>query len=342
MNAFRTGTLGGFAGYGADSGLGAFGMNQEQVIDPQTGQPVIDPNTGQPMMQTSSRFSRLGAGLGMGLGGGRAGLQMVKSRMGAATPAWINAATKGAVRGERNVRDAGFSFIDPFVGGAKALVRKPIQWASGGAYAGPSWAQAGRTMAGRPIAMTPGRVAGRIAGGATIAGGGMGLAYNKLQDDISQTVDQNVGRVYNSAMPVLQNDMAGMLDQYMSSRGLTDPHTGQFNPGRGMLSGADGIFQALGLDPSRMSPIQKLMILGGAIGGGGGLIGGSPSLAGAGGLSMLGGLLPSMGGQHGGGGQTGYRPGQPAGYNGHGPNSMPPNAPSARDEWMLQQQLQGG
>lgn len=355
MSAFRMGTVGGFGGMGVDESLGMMGMNSEIARDPKTGQPILDPETGQPVMQTSNRFARMGATLGMGLGAGRAGLQTTQRYMGASTPAWVRNATGTAVRGEQGALNFMYGTLDPMLGGLKAVVRKPIQLASGGRYSGGAWVRphggvikpppgsapdAVGKFVPRPISAA--RTAGRVIGGAGLAAGGIGYGYNKLQNDIARTVDQNVDRVYNDAMPVLQDDMASMLDQYMASRGLTDPHTGQFSPGRNMLGGADGIFQALGLDPSRMSPIQKLMILGGAIGGGGGLIGGSPSLAGAGGLSMLGGLLPSMTGQQGQGGQAGYRPGQAAGYNGHGPNSMPPNAPSSRDEWMLQQQLQGG
>lgn len=115
--------------------------------------------------------------------------------------------------------------------------------------------------------------------------------------------------------------------------------------GPGVMQHVDSLFRGLGMDPTRMSPLQKLMILGGTGAAGGGMLAGSPMLAGAGGLSLLGGALPALmhgsSSQGGGSGVAGNVPGSPpAGHS--GPIGLPPNAPGQRNEFEYQQRLQRG
>lgn len=114
------------------------------------------------------------------------------------------------------------------------------------------------------------------------------------------------------------------------------------------MGGADGIFRSMGMDPSKLSPLQKVMILGGATAGAGGLLAGAPVMAGVGGASAAAGLLPMlMPGQSqqqfGTGPAAPYRPGQQNTPNGMGPGGTSyPNQPGARDEWATQQQYNQG
>ncbi len=142
--------------------------------------------------------------------------------------------------------------------------------------------------------------------------------------------------MYQQAMPQFQQDMMGAADHFMQTRGLTD-RQGQFDPTQGlqrgfgnMMSQTDGVFRAMGMDPSRMSPVQKAMILGGGAAAGGGAISGNPGVAGMGGLSMMGGMLPAL---LGGGGQGGPQ-------NHLQTLTQGPTAPQSRDEWELMRRNQ--
>ena len=172
------------------------------------------------------------------------------------------------------------------------------------------------TGAKNPIAsafkgVVPNSRMGRV--GATLGGAGLGAMAlghgteylkNKVNETATGVVDEQLGRIYNQAMPQLKQEASGFLDQYMQSRGLANPETGQFDPTAGIMrnggvlgqfmGGTDQIFRSLGMDPSRMSPIQKMMVLGGALGMGGGAAAGSPGLMGASGVAMAGGLAPSL------------------------------------------------
>lgn len=140
-------------------------------------------------------------------------------------------------------------------------------------------------------------------------------------------------------LPELQQQMgqgaADMADQWLQQRGLLNDqgHVDIAGPAINHVAhGADGMFRAMGIDPARLSPLQKMMLLGGGAAGAGGLAMGSPMLAGAGGLAMLGGGVPyAMGGGRQGG------QGAMAGPGG-GPGQPQPNAMTARNEWQHQQQ----
>ena len=133
------------------------------------------------------------------------------------------------------------------------------------------------------------------------------------------------------------------MDHYLGSRGFLD-ESGRFDPTHNMnrkggvlgsmTSGADSIFASMGIDPRSLTPLQKIMLLGGAMGAGTGAIAGSPALLGAGGLSMIGGAMPSMGGYGQQRSQQGYGQGGQQGF-------QPPNSPAYRNEWLHQQELGG-
>jgi hypothetical protein len=188
-----------------------------------------------------------------------------------------------------------------------------------------------------------------IMGTQQLINGGMGVADDYLasrmpqvRDNMAQFADEYIG----SRLPALQDS----VNEHLSNLGLLGAD-GRFNPlagvGQRLGGGVDAIFRGLGMDPSRMSPLQKMMVLGGAGVGGIGAAAGSPVMAGMGGVGAMAGLLPQfMPGQ----GQQRlnqqYMPGQqpPGGQPGQpqGPNTPPPNTPQARNEWLLQQQQQGG
>lgn len=138
-----------------------------------------------------------------------------------------------------------------------------------------------------------------------------GTALNTAMDNL-----MGAGPEINQAMaerfvnPMLGH-IAGQADQYMQSRGMMG-QDGQFDPTQGLVNkatqGFDSVLQRLGIDPSRLSPMQKLMLGGGSLTAAGGALTGHPMLAGAGGLAALGGLV----------------------------------GPAARDEWMHQRQLGQG
>jgi hypothetical protein len=293
----------------------------------------VDSTAGALGYDTKGQFGQLGGKLGFGAGMLRSGAGTTVSRMGANAPSWLRTANKGMVRGEKGVRDFAYSGFDPLVGTAKALVRKPIQWASGGAFKGPAWAQASTKV---PSA---GRVAGRLVGGLGLGATGLGYGSQYINNKIDSKVDETVGRVYNEAMPQIGQDVAGMLDEYMGERGMLDQQ-GQFDPSsrmmKGLSGGADSIFRSMGMDPTKMSPLQKVMILGGATAGTGGMLAGSPVLAGMGGASAMAGLMPSfMPGQ----GQqrmnSMFGP-QAQGYGQPQQGGQPQNGFAARNEWMAQ------
>ena len=83
----------------------------------------------------------------------------------------------------------------------------------------------------------------------------------------------------------------------MDEDGQFDPMAGSNRKG-GLLGkvmgGSDAIFHGMGIDPRRLTPLPKIMILGGAGAAGGGAMAGAPFLAGAGGVSAAAGLLPYL------------------------------------------------
>ncbi|MBS3927491.1 MAG: hypothetical protein KGZ65_02600 [Sphingomonadales bacterium] len=327
---------------------------------------AIDQTAGALGYDTNGRFAQAGAGFGLLAGGGRGLAAMRVARHGAFLPGVMAQASKmsGPARADflaKNMSMAGQvnSLGAKATQGLEQFARGSMAPLTGVGKTG--WNL--MTGAKNPFSSAwkgavPGTRLGRI--GATVGGVGMGatalgMGSEYLHNRFSNAVDEKLGDVYNQAMPQFQDDAAGFLDQYMQSRGLMNEQ-GQFDPMQtvnrnggimgSMMQGSDKIFQGLGMDPSRMSPMQKMMIMGGALGLGGGAMGGSPGVAGAGGLAMMGGLLPTLMQGQGQGGQrySGYNPMQQQsapGYEGQAPGQNP-NSPQARNEWLHQQQLQQG
>jgi hypothetical protein len=115
--------------------------------------------------------------------------------------------------------------------------------------------------------------------------------YNTAREGIEGAVQQGAVDFMNQAMPA--------VNDYLDQLGLINRRTGQLDitglARRGAGNVADQVLNAVGLDPSQMTGMQKLMILGGALGTGGGLVSGNPLVSGAGGLSLLAGLSPQIG-----------------------------------------------
>lgn len=149
----------------------------------------------------------------------------------------------------------------------------------------------------------------------TLTDHGLDVAEKYLNYKVPEIADYAQGRTMDAL------GQMGMLDAngQVSLGGLT---------GRGLSGAGDQIFRALGMDPTRMSPVQKMMVLGGGAVAGGGALAGSPVMAGLGGLGLLGGLVPGM------------MPNRNAQFPGLD-NPPQPQGPTSRDEWQVQQRLGG-
>jgi hypothetical protein len=309
MSAFRRASFGGLGGSTVDAGLGAVGVD------------------------TGGQFGRAGARLGLGsgllgVGANRLGAnlrqtgQMPWLRNNVLSP--ISKLDRRAAGAANNFATG---FFTPVAETAKAVVRKPLQWAG---FQAPQGLRAGSNIsaAGMPFA----RKAGVLGGGTALAATGLGAGYNTLRNQVAGDAQATLADTYNQALPVMQEDMAGFLDHYGKTRGFIGGH-GQFDPASAVSknSGLDSLISQLGMDPARMSPIQKLMLVGGGGTAAGGLLAGSPMLAGLGGGGAMMSMLPSLLGGKGQQSQGGQAP---------GPGGVPQvNSPQYRDEWELMQQL---
>lgn len=185
----------------------------------------------------------------------------------------------------------------------------------------------------RGPATTWGRAAGVGAGGLF----GANQVMQGAKQQMAQTGIDTADAYLHERLPQMQQQLGegftGMADEWLQQRGLMNEQ-GQVDLAGPAINrvtgGADGIFRGMGMDPSRLSPLQKMMMLGGAGMAGGGAMAGAPMLAGAGGLAMLGGGAPYF---MGGGRQGGQSPGMAQGGGQSQPNGM-----NARDEWMHQRQ----
>jgi hypothetical protein len=292
---------------------------------------------------TGGAGARLGAWGGFGLGTARQGVRLAPNWAGGTTSGLsrLNTNLGAAERGMGNFTNESFKgffkpITYPFRAGYNYIAGKPIGSVMGGAAKG----GAGRL--------------GRAIGVGTLGATGIGTTYGLMKDKLTGEAREAVGQMAGEMVPELQDQAASFMDQYMMSRGMMD-ETGQFNPMMaanrqggimgGIMRGSDDIFRAIGMDPSRMSPLQKLMILGGTAAAGGGALAGAPALAGVGGVSALAGLLPQLMPSQsqqvmGNGTQAPYRPGQQqqgqAGVT--GVNGIGPQGPQARNEWQMFQQ----
>jgi hypothetical protein len=220
---------------------------------------------------------------------------------------------------------------------------------------------------GRMTGMWPGAapaptgIAGRY--GRTVAGlGATILGTSALTQGGVNRLEDTMDNYANTRVP----QWTGAIDQHITNRlgqmgllnqqGQVDPlHTignslrnmfsggaGNGAGGMGMMNHIDSMFHAIGMDPTRMSPVQKLMILAGTGVGGAGDMTGNPILAGGGGLALLGGLIPHlMGGNQGStGGQGMPQIAGAAGGSARPPVGLPVNALPQRNELEQQQRLQ--
>lgn len=306
---------------------------------------AFDQLAGAAGYDTGGAGARLGAWGGFGLGAARQGVRLAPNWMGGTNSGLsrLNTTLGQAERGMGNFTNESFKgffkpLTYPFRAGANYLRGAPQTGVMGGAAKG----AAGRF--------------GRMVGVGTLGLTGIGTGYGMLRDKITGDAREAIGQTAAELMPEVQDQAAGFMDQYMMSRGMMD-ETGQFNPMMaanrqggimgGIMRGSDDIFRSLGMDPSRMSPLQKLMILGGSAAAGGGALAGAPALAGVGGVSALAGLLPQLMPSQsqqvmGNGAQAPYRPGQPQGQQAGVPgvNQFGPQGPQARNEWQMFQQPQ--
>lgn len=367
---FRHSVMGGIAGTGVDTGLGAIGYD------------------------TGGAGRRLGSTIGWGTGMGMRGGQVMRANFAPGT--WQHAVGTGMQRmgtgGAQGVRDfmrgavyEPFNLVTaPFRAGINAISPSVQRaWNTAGynargmwnAARGRSWSHGGNTAealrnANASIApakgflesmrinsLNPGRSAslthnlGRAFGFGTLGAGALYGGSQLANSMIGGAARQHAAEMYNEMMPQFQEDMAGMANNYLDQLGLRG-QDGQLslanaipNPMSGITNGADSIFRSIGMDPSRMSPFQKLMIMGGVMGMGGGMASGNGAMTGASGAAMLAGLLPQIMGNRGGQEQQGGSPGIPSNAAGFAPfvaGAAPVNTPSYRNEYLHQVQMQGG
>ena len=199
-------------------------------------------------------------------------------------------------------------------------------------------------------ARTNSQLAGRALGVGTLGLGALGGAYGMATNHARNTVQEGAGRGMMDAAGTIRNALPDMLDEMgpeLSQR--LQQHLGGGalqSMGRGAMGGVDHMLSMAGMDPTRMSPVQKLAIIGGLGVGGGGLMAGSPLAAGLGGGTALMGLMG--GGDMGalnylhGQGQQGQRGTQPSPY-GTRPGESPAvwGSMPARNEQQHQNQILG-
>jgi hypothetical protein len=292
---------------------------------------------------TQGMFGRAGSWGGFGLGAG-ANLLAGGARL-TNTNTWLGRQMLGAAKTTNDLKKGVMNFGNASGGALVAPFTYAARFATGMPMKG---------FFGDPAKRTSEILARRIVG--TGYGlGALGTGYSALAGKVQKDATNAVNSYLEEAVPVLRDAGASMADQFFMSRGMMD-QTGQFNPlmaiqnqggiAGSIMRGADPIFQSLGLDPNRLSPIQKLMILGGGLAGAGGLIAGRPGIAATGGLAATTALAPYFL-NPGVGDPTKNipRPGVPQANNKQrladpaGVASQPNQVP-ARDEWQHMQRLQ--
>jgi hypothetical protein len=147
----------------------------------------------------------------------------------------------------------------------------PPAWTQAAAHSLPPGLQRGLFNAGRAVGI----------GGLGLTAGTMGL--NAIGNQLAKPMTEQAAQFMGEAVPHLEDRM----DQYLRSRGITGNDGRVHNP-------LDNILGALGLDPQRLHPLQKALILGGGAFGLGGLATGGSALPGA--AAAAGGLLGLGGG----------------------------------------------
>ncbi len=305
LNSIRYGIGGGFAGQMVDSAASANGYD--------TG-------------GAGARWGRrAGQVVGAARGAGQAAAPYVKNmpNMGPAMSSLRSFGTQ-AGRGAGEFADNAFK---PFLNAGTSPLRGARDFVYGAAKPGGYAAKGLEAMGagkGAPIQSlrdfggyvfggAPKTVAGRLG---TVAAGVTGLgygasalngAYNGIKQDMGEFGKEKMREGYEELAPAMAADMTHVADRYLDSAGMMDENgqaqlprfnlRNQFGGmGQGAMQMADGIFHRLGMDPNRMSPAQKISILGGAGLLGTGAMVGSGGMAGLGALGMGGGMMmPSQG-----------------------------------------------
>lgn len=261
--------------------------------------------------------SRIGTGLGFGKAVGRPLMQAVPQLQGvrrAMSPTLRSAhrsmsdLDEGAFRPIMNVATLPLRGTRDFLYGAA----KPKGWVAGaleGLGAGQGKPIQGlRDIGGYVFGKAPKTIGGRVGNlvaGATALGYGGSLVkntYEGLKQDMGEFGKEKMREGYEELAPGMAADMTHVADRYLDHAGLLDEN-GQaqlprFNlghqfggMGRGAMQMADSLFARMGMDPNRMSPAQKIAILGGTGLLGAGAMTGSGGMAGLGALGMGGGMM---------------------------------------------------
>jgi hypothetical protein len=240
-------------------------------------------------VDTGGWGARLGLAGGLGVGGARAG----------------NAVLPGLVPGSRALSQAARGFKNFTQAGWMAPLRmgsSAANYMTGGGYKVPSM-----------LAKWPGMIpAGRagLAGGRLAALGMIGTAGGAAMGALRNQGHEEIQRAYEKFRPQVANDAAEFGDAYLKDRipqvaqmagqqadqwlGNKAQQLGMVDPGTGQVHPTYALFHALGMDPTKMSAMQRLLMLGGGAAGVGGLATGNPLLTALGGAAGLGGM--AMGG----------------------------------------------
>jgi hypothetical protein len=240
--------------------------------------------------KSNGRFARMGTYAGGGLGLMRGGGTALSQMGGKGTAGMIGRDMQAIGRqGTQGMSNFVRGSFDPIVAGG----RKGLNWLTGGRFQ----SLANPTAAAR--AATPmARRLGQVAGGATLAGTGIGLGMNYLDNKFNQKAQETM------------EAGLGAIDEYADAK--FDQYTQQAPAAlaRGAVNMFDPMFQAAGMNAAGMHPMQKAMMLGGAGVGAFGAATGNPWAMGAGALMGGGGYManrfnPLTGGYDGSGGQGG-------------------------------------
>lgn len=249
VHAVRGAVGGNFAGSMVDQAAGAFGYGLDEQGN------------------SKGTFARMGTMLGGGLGAGRGlGAGLAANPVTRAFGKPLAQYTGNAMQGITNFSQGTMA---PMAGG----LRRGLNWLSAGKLGKPTGflgQMSGAASKTAPTAM--GRI-GQAVGGATLAGTGLGMATGYLDNKINQKAQQ-IGEAG-----------LGALDEYADAK---MQHFAQNAPrmiGQGLVNSVtDPMFNALGMNPAGMHPMQKAMMMGGGAMGAAGMATGNPWLMGGGAL----------------------------------------------------------
>lgn len=274
MLGTRAGTLGNAPVRSIQASM--MGADAGNVLDMGAGMAGLTDAEGNP----TTNFGRMGGRLGA-VAGGVSGAGRALNRLGG-----------GQVKAFGNQMHA-------FGEGALAPFKAPFSAAQSAMGGGGANAFA-KGLAGKNPMYQLGRKGGMAVGGL--------VGARQLMDGGKQSLTEHMLGAANEyadqKIPQIADYAEGRARQGMQGMGLAG-EDGRFDPtravGQAAGQGVDHIFKSMGMDPSRLSPMQKMMMLGGGAAAGGGMLAGSPMLAGAGllgaGAGYFGGGRPNYAGQ---------------------------------------------